>query len=341
MTIGFSHQRTLSNWNSMDDEFVVMKDDIPYTGWIDDGHNEINADFIGGNIMLGITKENYYGQDKNEYNPNAGRYLVVRNTRTLIVVEVNTKRVISEHYFDEKGVNREVVYFKPKDPETKKVIEGLPDVSYPYKPSFNVHGFDAAEGQAYRVHKEDDSEDTVLRVADVDLVCLFNRALQVRKTIELVSGDTDKLANKKKISTMKLIDGEAEKNVSSDSDDEKYLNVFGEKKVTNQESNKSMNSVEKIGALHKDINRDFYLRYLDWLMRMLYTGELTAAERASNGQFDKILKEDNKIELSESSINIYMHLLRQYKGAKNQNDACMLIYLVKTIEKHLESLVAI
>ena len=260
-----------------------MKDDIPYTGWIDDGFDRIDADFIGGNIVLGITKENYYGHDKSEYNPNAGRYLVVRNTRTLIVVEVNTKRLISEHYFDEKGINREVVYFKPKDPETKKEIEGLPYVAYPYKPSFNVHGFDAAEGQAYRVHREEGSEDAVLRVADVDMVCLFNRALQVRKTIELVSGDSSKQENKKKITALKLTEGAAERDVSSDSDDDKYLNVFGDRKPKPDQTKSEANTVEKIGLLHKDINRDFYLRYLDWLMRMLYTGELTAQERAEKG----------------------------------------------------------
>lgn len=318
-----------------------MKDDIPYTGWLDDGHDRINADFIGGNIVLGITKENYYGHDKNEYNPNAGRFLVVRNTRTLIVVEVNTRRLISEHYFDEKGVNREVVYFKPKDPETKKVIEGLPDITYEYRPSFNLHGFDAAEGQGYRVHRDEESGDAVLRVADVDLVCLFNRALQVRKTIELVSGDSDKLENKKKITALKMTEGPAERIVSSDSDDDQYLNVFGDKKAKADESKADSGSVEKIGMLHKDINRDFYLRYLDWLMRMLYTGERSAAEKAEKGEFDKILKEDNKIELSESSFNIYTHLLRHYRNAANQNDACMLIYLVKAVEKHLESLVTI
>ena len=143
---------------------------------MDDGSEKLSSDFIGGNIDLHIAQENYYGQDKNEYNPNAGRFLVVRNTRTLVVIEVNTKRVISEHYFDEKGLNREVHFFKPKDPSTKKVIEGIPDVDYSYKQSFNVHGFDAAEGQAYRIHQQEGG-DTVLRVADVDLICLFNRAL--------------------------------------------------------------------------------------------------------------------------------------------------------------------
>lgn len=257
----------------------MLKGEIPYTGWIDDGTEKMSAEYIGGNIDLNIKEENYYGQDKSEYNPNAGRYLVVRNTRTLIVVEVNTKRLISEHYFDEKGLNREVVYFKPKDPETKKVIENLPDVKYPYKPSFNLHGFDPADGQAYRVHQAEGSEDTVLRVAEVDMICLFNRALQVRKTIELVSGDTDKLANKKKITALKMIEGEAEKCVSSDSDDDKYLNVFGDKKANVEESKIVTNTTEKISNLHKDINRDFYLRYLDWLMRMLYTGELSAEEK--------------------------------------------------------------
>lgn len=36
-----------------------------------------------------------------------------------------------------------------------------------------------------------------------------------------------------------------------------------------------------------------------------------------------------------------MHLLRQYRKASNQNDACMLIYLVKAVEKHLESLATV
>lgn len=76
-------------------------------------------------------------------------------------------------------------------------------------------------------------------------------------------------------------------------------------------------------------------------MRMLYTGTDSAMERAQSDKFDAILKEENKVEISESTINIYMHLLREYKNAKNQNDACMLIYLVKMIEKHLESLAVI
>jgi hypothetical protein len=154
-----------------------MKDALPYTGWIDDGKDMINADFIGGNITLGITKDNYYGEDPNDYNPNSGRYLVIRNTRTLVVIDVAHKRVVSEHYFDADGLKREIVYSKPKNAETQETIEGLPDIQYDYKDSFNYHGFDVAEGHAYRIHKDQETKEALLRVADVEMMVLFNRAL--------------------------------------------------------------------------------------------------------------------------------------------------------------------
>jgi hypothetical protein len=78
---------------------------------------------------------------------------------------------------------------------------------------------------------------------------------------------------------LKLTEGEAERNVSSDSDDDKYLNVFNEVKKKPEGEEKGPEK-EIIGKLHKDINRDFYLRYLDWMMRMLFTGSDSALERA-------------------------------------------------------------
>jgi hypothetical protein len=92
-----------------------------------------------------------------------------------------------------------------------------------------------------------------------------------------VSGDPNKAKNSQKIHTLNFISGEAEQNVSSDSDDEKYLNVFKEK----NEEQKILpeNEIEKISAIHKEINRDFYLRYLDFLMRMLYTGKTSPQEQ--------------------------------------------------------------
>ena len=130
-------------------------------------------------------------------------------------------------------------------------------------------------------------------------------------------GEAGKAENSQKITSLKLTEGEADKCVASDSDDDQYLNVFNDIKAKAEESGAKKEEVETIGKIHKDINRDFYLRYLDWLMRILHTGNASICSELQAGEFKKILKEDHKIELSESSFNIFLHLLRQYKAAKN------------------------
>lgn len=338
LSIYHHYLRGGNTWTSTEKNHIILKNGFIYGGWIDDGSGKFLVDFIGGNAVLGVTKDNFYGPNAKDYNPNTGRYIVCRNQRSLVVIDETTFNVIDEQYYTEGRFLDNSRFFKPVNPETKEPYE-LDDVSYTYSgKNFQVQGFDVADGLAYKLDYAKDSKSFNLNVCNVEMICLFNRALQARKAIKFNPG-TEEEAKIKKIATiLNLQNVPSNLDVSSDTDDDEYLDIFGS---NTSGSTKTSSGGSKISDIHQSANNDFYLRYLDWLMRVMYTGKTNIAELVDSSDKTKVLKEFNKTELNESFFKILIHFLKKYRKASNENDACMLIFLIKSVQKHLEKLIHI
>lgn len=234
-----------------------------------------------------------------------GPYIFIRNKVQMVIIHPETAKVVS------------VMSLNDRDDDKGKKFSALP---------VSLDGFDYSTGEILNYKPEGS-----IQIYENEAIISYNLAALKRSEKDQVDAVNEKKEKLKREMGILAKDEEDSEEESIASEDEGDLFAPDEQKE----------GMEEIESETFDAGKEeFFLSYVDYLTRMVFKNK-TRTDRLlerSNNEMKKLMFDVDRVENKQETYEVFFYVLHVLKNPKSDEEAALVMLVLKSLENHLEIL---